>query len=118
MTARSGFGEGVEELLRQFRFQPRRGRDLFNQAVWRGKDIIVNDSSLPRNAERLPAWYRRVTSAPILLLYPVMLKNLAAGLFYGDILSPEQRVNRGLLVHMDRLRNLTARGIREKRLMG
>ena len=118
MIARSGFGEGVEELIRQFRFQPRRGRDIFNQAVWRGKDIIINDTSQPRHKERLPAWYRRATTAPAVVLYPVMLKNVPAGLFYGDVLSPEQRVNRGLLLHMDRLRNLTARGIREKHLMG
>lgn len=116
MTARSGFGEGVEDLIQKFRFQPARGRDLFNQAVWMGKDIIINDTSLDRVQERIPGWYRRVTEADAIILYPVMLRNLAAGLFYGDLQNPNIRFNRGLLVYVDRLRNLTARAVREKRL--
>lgn len=115
MVARSGFGEGVEDLIQKLRFQPSRGRDYFNQAAWMGKDIILNDTSPPRVQERLPAWYRRVSDASMMILYPVMLKNFAAGLFYGDILNPNCRINKGLLLYVDRLRNLTARAVREKR---
>jgi hypothetical protein len=57
-----------------------------------------------------------MTSSKALLLYPVMLRNVAAGLFYGDITDTPERINKGLLIHMDRLRNLTARAIREKGL--
>jgi eukaryotic-like serine/threonine-protein kinase len=118
MVARSGFGEGVEDLIQKLRFQPSRGRDYFNQAAWTGKDIILNDTSIPRVQERLPAWYRRISDASMMILYPVMLKNFAAGLFYGDLLNPNCRINKGLLVYVDRLRNLTARAVREKRMSG
>ncbi|MCP4604673.1 MAG: HDOD domain-containing protein [Proteobacteria bacterium] len=114
MIARSGFGDGADEMIRQFRFQPRPGRDLFNRAVSRGADVIVNDTRDPRYVGKLPAWYRRITDTSIILLYPVMIRNYPAGLFYGDVLDSKTTINRGLLVHMDKLRNIAARAIREK----
>ncbi len=115
MIARSGFGEDVETLRRQFRFKPRRGRDLFNQAVSRGTDIIVDDARDPRFKDRQPAWFRRIADPKVVLLYPVIVRNFPAGLFYGDMLTSEKKVNRGLLMHMNKLRNQTARAMREKR---
>ncbi|MDJ0763210.1 MAG: HDOD domain-containing protein [Myxococcota bacterium] len=118
LMARSGFGDQVDDMIPKFRFRPRRGRDFFNHAVIKGVDVIVSDTSDPRHTNRLPSWYRRIANPPILLLYPVMIRNFPAGLFYGDMLDPKQTLNRGLLVHMDKLRNKTTRALKEKRITG
>ncbi|MCP4605611.1 MAG: HDOD domain-containing protein [Proteobacteria bacterium] len=116
LVARSGFGDGVDEMIKHFRFQPRRGQDLFNRSVSRGSDIIVNDTKDARYIGKLPVWYRRIANPlpPMLLIYPVMVRNYPTGLFYGDQLEPKQTISRELLVEMDKLRNLATRSIREK----
>jgi serine/threonine protein kinase len=117
MIARSGFGDDIEDLFPKLRFQPARGRDYFTQAVTMGKDVVLYDTTIPRVQEHLPVWYRRVLDAPSFILYPVMLRNIAVGLIYGDLDNPNCRINNGLLVNVDKLRNLTGRAIREKRVL-
>ncbi|MCP4679090.1 MAG: HDOD domain-containing protein [Deltaproteobacteria bacterium] len=118
MIARSGFGDGVDDMMKHFRFRPMHGRDLFNHSVMRGADVIVPDTQDSRYAGKLPAWFRRIAEPPVILIYPVMVRNFPAGLFYGDIVDKKKMVNRGLLVHMDKLRNQAARAIREKGTTG
>jgi hypothetical protein len=116
MTARSGFGEGVDEMIKYFRFPPRHGRDIFNLAIAKGTDIILENKEGSRFEERLPAWYLRLAVPQAILLYPIMIRNFPAGLLYGDICDKNRHLNRGLLAHIDKLRNRISRAIKEKRI--
>ncbi len=117
IVARSGFGDDIEDLLPKLRFQPSRGRDYFTQAVTMGRDVVLYDATIPRVQEHLPMWYRRIVEPSSLILYPIMLRNIAVGLIYGDLENPNCRINNGLLVNVDKLRNLACRAIREKRIV-
>jgi eukaryotic-like serine/threonine-protein kinase len=114
MKARSGFGDGVEEMIRKFQFRIVKGRDVFSTTMTQGRDLVIDFERTPAYASQLPAWYDGAASSrPLaMLLYPILINSFPAGLFYGDLREAEKSVNRKLLVHMDSLRGHAAKAIK------
>lgn len=88
MAARFGFGENIDIIQRNFEFKVTRSSDFFNIAVMRMKDIIIDDSQVPRVKENLPDWYSQLISTRSFLIFPLIIKEKCIGLLYADKKSP------------------------------
>ncbi len=105
LRARFGFGENVEDLIPDFHFPPRGRSDIFTNAMSTGEDaVIVNEPDRP-TALSLPLWYRNLINAPLILLYPIRVKQFPAALFYGDLLDGTAKIPGNLIEQMKNLRD-------------
>ena len=84
MRARFGFGAGIERIIPECSFPLPFAPDVFHVALEKGVDIVIENTQAANIIERIPQWHRNVTSAKSFLLLPVVLKNQAVGLIYGD----------------------------------
>jgi HD-like signal output (HDOD) protein len=90
LTGRFGLGEGVEGVVRAFNV-PMSGAaasNLFTAICLKGADTLISDTSDPRLANRLPAWYRQSFNAPTFLVMPLLIKDKPFGLIYADKTEP------------------------------
>jgi len=87
------FGYGINNaFLNQFRFPVKYRPDVFHLALEKGVDIFIADIRDEQILEKIPAWYQQIIEAETFIILPVMVKNKAIGLFYGD------RFNSGELI--------------------
>jgi HD-like signal output (HDOD) protein len=86
LTGRFGLGDGVESVVKTFcvPMSASSKPDLFATICSKGADTLISDSSDPRIAERLPAWYLKSYNAPTFLILPLQLKGRPFGLIYAD----------------------------------
>lgn len=115
MSARTGLGEGVEEMIPLFKFRPRRATDAFNSALSRGADIVLENTPGKSFEEKLPDWYRQFSQPQAIVLFPIMLKTFPLALIYGDIMATGATFDRSLLGHVEKIRAQAARALSEKR---
>jgi eukaryotic-like serine/threonine-protein kinase len=108
ITGRFGLGEGVEGVVRTFNV-PMSGAgasNLFTAICVKGADTLISDTSDPRLANRLPAWYRQSFNAPTFLAMPLLIKDKPFGLIYADKATPGGlRVDEKELALLRTLRN-------------
>lgn len=108
LTGRFGLGEGIEGLVRVFNV-PMSGAgasNLFTAICLKGADTLISDTSDPRLANRLPAWYRQSFNAPTFLVMPLLIKDKPFGLIYADKATPGGlRVDEKELALLRTLRN-------------
>lgn len=86
LTGRFGLGQDVEAVVGSFCI-PLDGSgtlDLFATICNKGADTLISDTSDPRIAARLPAWYGRHLHAPGFLILPLVIKGQPVGLIYAD----------------------------------
>jgi len=99
MAGRFGFGPDTQEIARQFRFPLTYSADVFHLATAKGVDIIIADIDDPRIAERVPEWYRRLTTTRTFVLFPLNIKGSPVALIYcdkeraGSIAIPEKELS-------------------------
>ena len=68
-------------------------------AIAKGVDIIIADIDDPRIAERVPEWYRRLTTTRTFVLFPLNIKGSPVALIYcdkeraGSIAIPEKELS-------------------------
>jgi serine/threonine protein kinase len=84
MAGRFGFGPDTNEMARQFRFPLSYAADVFHLATSKAADIIITDIDDPKIAERVPAWYRRLTTARTFVLFPLNIKGNPVAMIYCD----------------------------------
>ncbi len=84
MTGRFGFGTDTNEVARQFHFPLAYAPDVFHLATGKGADIIITDIDDPKIADRVPDWYRRLTTAHTFVLFPLSMKGTPVALIYCD----------------------------------
>jgi HD-like signal output (HDOD) protein len=84
MAGRFGFGPDTNEMARQFRFPLGQTADVFFLATAKAVDIIISDIDDPKIAERVPGWYRRLTTARTFVLFPLNIKGNPVALIYCD----------------------------------
>lgn len=85
MVAKFGFGAGIDALIPRFKFPLAFVPDVFHLSIEKGLDIAIEDIHAPNIAGKIPAWYRTTVNAPCFMLLPVMMKDKAIVLFYGDM---------------------------------
>ncbi|MET0518792.1 MAG: HDOD domain-containing protein [Burkholderiaceae bacterium] len=91
LTGRFGLGEGVETVVPLFRIAlqsaPGSLQDLFSAVCQKGVDTLIADASLPKIAERLPAWFLQAKASSFLLL-PMQMKGAPFAMIYADKAEP------------------------------
>jgi serine/threonine protein kinase len=84
MTGRFGFGPDTNEIARGFHFPLSYAADVFHLATSKAVDIIITDIDDPKIAERVPAWYRQLTTARTFVLFPLNIKGKSLAMIYCD----------------------------------
>ncbi len=98
MVGRFGFGPDSVEMVKLLRFPILQTPDVFQLALSKALDIIINDIDDPKIAERIPKWYRERMLAKTFVLFPLCLKGNAVALIYcdkdkaGSIVIPENEL--------------------------
>jgi HD-like signal output (HDOD) protein len=99
MAGRFGFGADTNELARKFRFPLVDAPNVFQLAINKGVDIIINDIDDPKISSKIPDWYRKTLIAKTFVLLPLLIKGNAVGLIYcdrdkaGSIVIPEKELS-------------------------
>ncbi|MDN3543832.1 MAG: protein kinase domain-containing protein [Roseateles asaccharophilus] len=88
LTGRFGLGEGVETVAPLFRVPLRPGpdqaNDLFAAVCQKGVDTLITDASVPKIAQRLPAWFLGAPKAASFLILPMSMKGAPFAMIYAD----------------------------------
>jgi serine/threonine protein kinase len=84
MAGRFGFGPDTNEMARRFRFPLTYTADVFHLATSKAVDIIITDIDDPKIADRVPAWYRQLTTARTFVLFPLNIKGNPVAMIYCD----------------------------------
>jgi serine/threonine protein kinase len=84
MTGRFGFGPDTNDIARGFHFPFSYAADVFHLATSKAVDIIITDIDDPKIADRIPAWYRKLTTARTFVLFPLNIKGKPVAMIYCD----------------------------------
>ena len=85
MEARFGFGVEIERMTKAFRFDVGSNlTDIFNLAIAKNTDVIINDINDPRFKSRVPEWYRKKIKAETFMIFPLLIGKQPIGLIYAD----------------------------------
>jgi len=84
VDARFGFGQDIDELLKNFSVPIRREIDIFNLALTKQEDYVVDNINDPDIADIIPDWYREQMNAKSLVIYPIIINKVPMGFIYGD----------------------------------
>lgn len=84
MSGRFGFGPDTNEIARGFHFPLDYSADVFHLATSKAVDIIITDIDDPKIADRIPAWYRKLTVARTFVLFPLNIKGKPVAMIYCD----------------------------------
>ena len=115
MTARSGFGEGVEDIIPLFRFPLAFAPDVFHLALDKGLDIVIEDVQASNIASKIPSWFRAAVDVLCFLLLPIMVNKKAIGLIYADRQDANSlQVTQSQLALLRTLRNQAILAIKQK----
>jgi serine/threonine protein kinase len=84
MSGRFGFGSDTNEIARSFQFPLGYAADVFHLATSKAVDIIIADIDDPKIADRIPPWYRQLTTARTFVLFPLNIKGKPLAMIYCD----------------------------------
>lgn len=91
MSARFGFGTGIDTVLSEYRFAVEGAADLFNQALAQNSDVVVGDSAAQAGQAPLPDWYRELLGSRTLLVLPMQLRSIPLGMIAIDWDAPNRQ---------------------------
>jgi eukaryotic-like serine/threonine-protein kinase len=81
MKIRFGFGEGIEEAKRWFVVECEGSDDIFNLALTKSTDLVIQDLQDPKINRLVPSWYRRKLFSPLyIILLPITVNHKNIGL--------------------------------------
>ena len=84
MTGRIGFGDDVEEFVKEFRFPAKYSVDVFHGALNNAVDVYITNTKEGKIRADIPDWYKKISSAGCFLLFPLVINKRALGLIYAD----------------------------------
>lgn len=84
MVARFGFGGDIQQIIPRFSFDLGQTSDVFQLALARNADILIEDIDSNSISSRIPAWFRAALPARTFIVFPVVLDKKPIALFYGD----------------------------------
>jgi serine/threonine protein kinase len=85
MVARMGLGRDVDAVIPRFHFTIGSGADVFDAAIEKGIDVVIEDVHARSIASKIPAWYRQAVEAESFILLPVFIRKKTVALFYADM---------------------------------
>lgn len=114
IDARFGFGKDIDELLKTFKIPIRREADIFNLALTKHQDHIIDNIDDPDVVALIPDWYREKMMTKSLVLYPIVINKVAMGLIYADNITPTQLSRHEQVSIIKTLRNQIIFAIKQK----
>ena len=82
MNIRFGFGNGIEELKKWFNVKLGDSNEIFNIAIMKQKDLVVENIEPPQIRKLLPEWFKAGVSGNIFFVLLPIIINLSHP-FYG-----------------------------------
>jgi transcriptional regulator with GAF, ATPase, and Fis domain len=113
LNARFGFGKDVEVLIDRLSIPLGGDKDIFNQALKQGSDMLIEDIKARASLDYLPRWYRDDYAKKSMLVYPIIVKNIPMGLLYMDSMIPINRIEDSHYSLIKTLRNQIVLAIRQ-----
>jgi eukaryotic-like serine/threonine-protein kinase len=81
MKIRFGFGEGIEEAKRWFVIECGGGDNIFNLALTKSTDLVIQDLQDSKVNRLVPSWYRKNIVSPLyIILLPITVNHKNIGL--------------------------------------
>jgi HD-like signal output (HDOD) protein len=105
LEARFGFGADIKKIVNQVYFETDGSPDIFNIALAKDKDLIIEDTHAKHIYEFIPGWYRKKISAPAFIFLPVTYEKSCLGAFYADRKKAGPPLQAGQYKFMTMLRN-------------
>ncbi|WP_432720690.1 HDOD domain-containing protein [Jeongeupia wiesaeckerbachi] len=84
IVARFGFGGDIAAVIPGFRIELGAVMDVFQVALQRNADILIEDTDDATIRERIPAWHAQHLAAKTFIVLPLVLDKQVIGLLYGD----------------------------------
>lgn len=119
MVARFGFGVEIQKVIEKFAFETDKTNDVFQLALSKNADILIEDIDSESIKARIPTWFRSTVPAKTFIVFPVILDKKPIGVFYGDrteahsLVLPHDQLNL-----LKTLRNQAILAIRQKQVGG
>lgn len=119
MVARFGYGVNIQQAIAKFSFDTDHTNDVFQLALARNADILIDDIDAESIRDRIPAWYRGAVPAKTFIIFPVVLDKKSIGFFYGDRTDAHAlKIPPNQLNLLKTLRNQSILAIRQKQFGG
>lgn len=117
MVARFGFGAELDSILPKFNFPVSPMVDVFQLVLAKNADVFIEDVDAESIAQRIPAWYRSISPAKTLVVFPVVIDKKPIGLFYADRMAAHSlNLPHDQLNLLKTLRNQAILAIRQKQM--
>lgn len=84
MEGRFGLGPDVARIIKDFKFSIRDSSDVFNSALSKNSDVIVNDVNGIEVKLRIPDWHKALTKAQTFVVLPIVVQKKPVGLIYAE----------------------------------
>ncbi|HSC78963.1 MAG TPA: HDOD domain-containing protein, partial [Chitinolyticbacter sp.] len=119
IQGRFGFGSKIHELIDGFQIGVGPVNDVFQVALERNADILIEDIDAESIHDRIPDWYRKLVPAKTFIVFPLKLDKRVIGCFYGDRnAAGSLKIANDELNLLKTLRNQALLGIRTKQAGG
>ncbi len=79
-----GYGEGIDELVRNFSIPLAYQPDVFHVVFKNNVDIKIDNSQDEKIRSKIPDWYHRKIGAKFFVLFPIVIKHSPVALIYID----------------------------------
>ena len=84
-TCKMGFGEGVQAMMPEMRFNDSYEPNVFHAALNSDRVIFIENARDPKFAAKLPSWWKQTLSgARSFVILPLCANGQAVGFLYGD----------------------------------
>lgn len=113
VDARFGFGKDIDDLLKTFQIPIRREADIFNMALTKHQDYIIDNIDDPEISDLIPDWYREKMMTKSLVIYPIVINKVAMGFIYADNVTPTNLSQHEQISIIKTLRNQVIFAIRQ-----
>ena len=84
MTARLGYGDGIERILGEVKLPIGKNQDVFSVVLEKNVDVLVSDVAAENIRTRIPEWFRKSGFGDTFVLLPIVIDAKPIGLFYGE----------------------------------
>ena len=84
MTARFGYGENIEEVIKKFSIPLAYQADVFHIAFKKDQDIRIENTQDEKIKRRIPEWYHRDIGARSFTIFPISINKAPIALIYID----------------------------------
>jgi len=84
LIGKFGYGEDIEQLIRNFSIPLAYQADVFHIAFKNNVDIKIDDARDPKIRDKIPEWYRRKVDARFFIIFPILIKRSPVAVLYID----------------------------------